>query len=206
MQRVDIRPLKQKLRAEIKEWRRAMPDGQKKRADRKIRERLVRLREYARCHTLLAYVSLPIEVDTLGLIERALADGKRVAVPRCIEGSHEMEFYYITGMEDLAPQTCGVLEPVPGRCELVTRYDGSICIVPALAYDRSGFRLGYGAGYYDRFLSRYPHPKIGIPYAHNLCKGLWHGRYDVAVDLVVTESRLCVCAAQPQRTKSKRSR
>ena len=98
MQRVDIRPLKQKLRAEIKEWRRAMPDEQKKRADRKIRERLVRLREYARCHTLLAYVSLPIEVDTLGLIERALADGKRVAVPRCIEGSHEMEFYYITGM------------------------------------------------------------------------------------------------------------
>ncbi len=146
------------------------------------------------------------EVDTLGLIERALADGKRVAVPRCIEGSHEMEFYYITGMDDLAPQTFGVLEPVPGRCELVTRYDGSICIVPALAYDRSGFRLGYGAGYYDRFLSRYPHPKIGITYAHNLCKGLWHGRYDVAVDLVVTESRLCVCAAQPQRTKSKRSR
>ena len=84
-----------------------------------------------------AYVSLPIEVDTLGLIERALADGKRVAVPRCIEGSHEMEFYYITGMDDLAPQTFGVLEPVPGRCELVTRYDGR----PKAGRTASGFGL-----------------------------------------------------------------
>ena len=135
MQGIDIRPLKMRLRGEIKAWRRNLEPGWKAAADERIRGRVLALREYAACNTLLTYVSLPIEVDTLGLIARAFA-----------EGTHEMEFYEISSMDDLAPQTFGVLEPVRERCRLLTDFSGSVCLVPALAYDRAGYRLGYGAG------------------------------------------------------------
>ena len=161
MQGIDIRPLKMRLRGEIKAWRRNLEPGWKAAADERIRGRVLALREYAACNTLLTYVSLPIEVDTLGLIARAFADGKKVAAPRCIEGTHEMEFYEISSMDDLAPQTFGVLEPVRERCRLLADFSGSVCLVPALAYDRAGYRLGYGAGYYDRFLSVYTSPIFG---------------------------------------------
>ena len=204
MQRVDIRPLKQKLRREIKQWRREMPSEQKKLADGRILGRVTGLREYAECHTLLTYVSLPIEVDTLRLISHAFADGKKVAAPRCVEGTHEMEFYEISSMDDLARQTFGVLEPVRERCRRLTDFSGSVCLVPALAYDRAGYRLGYGAGYYDRFLSVYPGPKIGLVYAQNLRRSLWKGRYDVPVDLIVTEARLFVPQAAGAERKKKK--
>ena len=142
MQGIDIRPLKMRLRGEIKAWRRNLEPGWKAAADERIRGRVLALREYAACNTLLTYVSLPIEVDTLGLIARAFADGKKVAAPRCIEGTHEMEFYEISSMDDLAPQTFGVLAPVRERCRLLADFSGSVCLVPALAYDRAGYRPG----------------------------------------------------------------
>ncbi len=73
--------------------------------------------------------------------------------------------------------------------------------MPALAYDRAGYRLGYGAGYYDRFLSNYPGTKVGIIYAQNLRKRLWSGRYDIPVDLILTERRLY--ARYPHRKKNR---
>ena len=190
---VDIRPLKQRHQKEIKNWRKRLPSGQKAEMDQKIFRRITSLREYSSCRTILTYVSTPIEVDTFQLIEAALADRKQVAVPRCIEGSRYMDFYCIRSLEDLAPRTFGVLEPLPERCRKLTDFNQCLCIVPALAYDREGFRLGYGAGYYDRFLSRFPGPKIGIVYAGNMRFQLWHGQHDISVDLVVTEKRLHTC-------------
>lgn len=190
MQGIDIRPLKQRMRNEIKDWRRSMSAEMKDAYDGRILEKLLSIREYQACKLVLTYVSLPIEVDTLRLIVRALADGKRVAVPRCVDGSRLMEFYFIESLGQLAPRTYGVLEPIKECCEPVRDFQDSICIVPALAYDRAGCRLGYGAGYYDRFLSGYPGAKIGIVYEQNLRKRLWSGRYDVPVDLILTEKRL----------------
>ncbi len=204
MQGIDIRPLKKRLREEVKGWRRGLPAEKKAEADADIRERFLRLREYEECRALLCYVSLPIEVDTIALIGRALQDGKIVAVPRCVPGTREMEFYRIRSLEDLAPQAFGVLEPVPERCELFLDWEGSACVVPALAYDLSGYRLGYGAGYYDRFLSKYPGKKIGLTYEKNLLKHLWHGRYDVAVDIVVHEQALCICTRKRENRRKRR--
>lgn len=190
MRKIDIRPLKQKLRGEIKEWRKSLSPESKGQADRRILDRLRSLREYEGCETVLAYVSLPIEVDTLNLIQAAWQDGKKVAAPRCVPGTRDMEFFLISSFEQLEPQTFGVMEPVPHKCEKLVQFHNSICIVPALAYDRQGYRLGYGAGYYDRFLSGYPGEKIGIVYQENMRQHLWHGKYDVQVDLIITEKRL----------------
>ena len=99
-----------------------------------------------------------------------------------------MDFYIIEGLDDLEKRTFGVLEPkVPG-CKLLTDFSRSLCIVPALMYDLKGYRLGYGGGYYDRFLSRYDGYKVGVTYRRNILRFLHYGRFDIPVDMVVTES------------------
>ena len=189
MLKKDIRAEKDALRRQMKEFRRQMPAPVKQKKDAAIRRAVESLREYQSCQTLLTFVSSAIEVDTRALIAEALQSGKRVAVPYCIDGTRQMEFYYIRSMDDLAPRTFGVLEPVVQQCEKMEDPAGSICIVPGLAFDWHGFRLGYGKGYYDRFLSGYAGLKIGIVYEGCLRQRLPHGYYDVPVDLLITEKR-----------------
>lgn len=206
MRKIDIRPLKKRLRDEIKAWRQSLSPQDKAIADQKIMQRLCATKEYRECSMLLVYVSMPSEVDTRALIAHALSQGKIVAAPRCVPGTRKMQFYRIQNLEeDLESQTFGVLEPIPQRCEQIQDFTGSICIVPALAYDMQGHRLGYGGGYYDRFLSGYPFPKIGLVYARHLRRRLWHGRYDVPVDLVVTNKRLFACTRPGSAKKDKGS-
>lgn len=204
MPRVDLRPIKQNMREQVKQRRLSIPDEKKAKADQRIAQRLKRLREYQACSLVLTYVSKPIEVDTHGFIRFALEDGKCLAAPCCMRDSR-MQFYSFTDMAQLEKRTFGVLEPDIQRCGLVLpeHMDGSICIVPALMYDLSGFRLGYGGGYYDRFLATYGGLKVGIIYEKDLRRRLWHGRYDVPVDLIVTEKRIINCAALPAGAENK---
>ena len=82
-------------------------------------------------------------------------------------------------------------------CALAERFEPQgLCLVPALACDRRGYRLGYGAGYYDRFLSNYPGHRVGVVYDRNLVPRLWNGRYDVPLELVVTDRRLHLCGGR----------
>ena len=186
----DIRPIKEGLRQKYKPQRMAMTPDEKDRVDGIIADRVASLWQYQRCRLLLVYVSTKIEVDTFRIIERALADGKAVAVPRCVPGTRQMEFYRIHSVDDLAPGTFGVLEPVPGVHELLREFPDSLCIVPALSYDWHGYRLGYGKGYYDRFLSKYDGVMIGICYSDCVQRKLPHGRFDRPVELLVTDRYL----------------
>ena len=193
----DIRAYKQRLREKIKSQRRSLPAAVKEGRDRRVRNHMLRLRQYQSASTVLAYMSTTIEVDTRSILEDALKKGKRVALPRCVPGTRLMEFYYIRSFDELEKGAYGILEPC-AACEPCRDFQGSICIVPALCYDRSGYRLGYGGGYYDRFLSGYPGIKIGIIYAQNLCRALTHGKFDQHVDLVVSD-RGFFYASSPSR-------
>lgn len=186
----DIRPVKTALREKYRSLRQNMPQEIREAADRDIAAQVRKLWQYKRNDVLLTYVSTSIEVDTMRIINQALEDGKRVAVPRCIPGTRNMEFHFISSISDLKPGTFGVLEPDPSTCEIVTDLSKGLCIVPAFSYDWKGFRLGYGKGYYDRFLSRFDGNIIGICYSDCVQRSLPHGRYDRAVELLVTENYL----------------
>ena len=184
---IDIRPIKEELRRRSREFRAGLTPEQKQALDDAITARVLSLWQYRQCRVLLTYVSTPIEVDTRRLIERALADGKRVAVPRCVPGTRDMEFFYIRSLSELEPGAFGVLEPVPERAERMTDFSEGLCIVPALYYDYSGFRLGYGKGYYDRFLAHFGGTMIGVEYSRCVKRSLPHGRFDRPVTLLVTD-------------------
>ena len=187
---VDIRPMKAAMREHYKQLRRDMSSEQKQAMDRSIARRVTSLWQYKRCRVLLTYVSTAIEVDTIGIIQQAWADGKRVAVPRCVPGTRDMQFFFITDMQDLEPGMFGVLEPIPDRCEEMTDFSEGLCLVPALCYDFKGYRLGYGKGYYDRFLARFEGDMIGIEYSNCVKPQLPHGRFDRPVSLLVTDRYL----------------
>ena len=195
---MDIRPVKAGLREYYRKIRLEMSETEKSERDRLILQRLTGLWQYKSCKTLLTYVSKDIEVDTKGLISKALAEGRAVAVPKCVEGT-KLEFYYISGLGDLSPGTFGVLEPDVQKCVRAADFKDSLCIVPALCYDWKGFRLGYGKGYYDRFLDTYDGFTVGIVYSSCVRRSLPHGRFDRPVDLLVTEDYI------RRTTKSRRA-
>lgn len=186
----DIRPLKQKLRAESKLYRNELSSNEKAELDSKISDRLFNTWQYKSCEVLLTYVSTEIEVDTREIISRALADGKRVAVPRCIDNTRLMDFYFIKDVDDLEGGYMGVLEPIPEKCEKMTDFSEGLCIVPALMFDLYGYRLGYGKGYYDRFLSNFCGETLGICYNRCVREKLPYGKFDKCVERIITQSRI----------------
>ena len=187
---MDIRPIKTELRQKYRSLRQSMPQEIKEQKDAAIATQVRRLWQYQRNNILLIYVSTSIEVDTFRIIRQALEDGKRVAVPRCVPDTRNMEFYYIDSIDELDPGMFGVLEPAANPERLYKESDGGLCIVPAFSYDWRGFRLGYGKGYYDRFLSKFEGNIVGICYSECVQRSLPHGRFDRPVELLVTESYL----------------
>lgn len=183
----DIREYKNSLRERYKGYRIKLDPLEKRRLDDQVLDKVIRLNQYATASLILTYVSTAIEVDTKGLIERAFLDGKRVGVPRCVPGTRQMEFYEIKSLDELKPGTFGVLEPDPDPERLLPADPGGLCIVPGLCFDNDGYRLGYGKGYYDRFLSGYTGFTVGICYCFCMRGSLIHGRFDRAVDLLVTD-------------------
>ncbi len=185
----DIRPLKNSLRLESRERRRSMDALLKASYDKKICNKLLNLWAVRETSAVLTYVSTDIEVDTRAFIEAVLALNKTVAVPRCGNAPGEMSFYIIKSFNDLESGAFGVLEP-KCDCPEFTETESGVCIVPAFSFDEEGYRLGYGKGYYDRFLSRYGGKKIGICYDCDVCEKLYHGRFDRAVDMIITPKRI----------------
>ena len=186
---------KQRLREERLATREILSEQERARLDDCITQKLLATPEYADAATVLTYVSISSEVSTRMFIDCVLCDGKTVAVPRCLPG-HRLEFVAITSFDQLVPAPFNLLEPAKDLPTLTDSHmNDSICIVPALLVDTKGYRLGYGAGFYDRFLSTYSGKKICLAYQQNLSKTMLpHTEFDVPVDMVITESGMLTCA------------
>ncbi len=147
---------------------------------------------YCCCEHLFCFVSLPQEPQTMQLLYHAMTHGKYVAVPRCLP-DHIMQFHMLSPdlplKEQLKSGTYNVLEPLESL-PVVTpdSHKKTLCLVPGLAFDRSGGRLGYGAGYYDRFLAAYPYMlKIGYAASQYIMDEVPTEPTDQLLDGIATE-------------------
>lgn len=183
----DIRSYKRERRENAKNFRKNLPADVKSNADRRIADKVLSLTEYKESSIIFIYISKDIEVDTKRIISAALSDGKTVCVPKCIEAERKMEFYRIDSADCLEKGCYGILEPKPELCEKIEDLSGGLCVVPGLEFDRKGYRLGFGMGYYDRFLSAFGGIAVGICYSEGVTKELFHGYFDRNVDILVTE-------------------
>ena len=155
-----MQEVKRALRRELISRRKAMDAEHKRLADESIFEQLKKLIDES--GSVLTYVSTDIEVDTRRVLEYCFDTGKTVAVP--VSGDTELSFHQIRSLDDLADGRFGILEP---KCRDTVFYGNadSLCIVPALCADGDGLRLGYGRGYYDRFLSSFGGRSVIICYS-----------------------------------------
>lgn len=172
-----------------------MPKSFTRRVDGPVRDMLKRLDLYRQASIVLFYVPIHEEFDTLGLIEEALEEGKRVAVPYLNNKTSKMQWYEIDSVTQIRKGPRGIAAPLAGKEPLGTRdFLGSVCLVPGLVFDGEGYRVGYGAGYYDEFLMFYPGHKVGLVRSVQVSSNpLPHDEHDVAVDVVVTEGSIWNC-------------
>lgn len=185
----EIRACKQQMRATCLRKRRALHN--KATLSDRICDLLYGTREYATARTLATYVALPEEVQTQGLIHRAWNDGKEVTVPCCMED--ELRLFRLKAMDDLAPRTLGILEPREHFQQQEKRWceadEIDLFVVPGVAFDSLGGRIGHGRGYYDRLLSRSSRSalKIALAFECQLVDRVPMTTCDVSMDCVVTE-------------------
>lgn len=185
---MDSKAQKTHLRKTHLAARKALPPEEKQRLDRAVFTRFTALSQYKAAKTLLCYVSSAIEVDTRAILQHALQAGKTVAVPRCIPGTTEMEFHMITSLSVLSPGAYGILEP-PQDTPLCTALSDALCVVPALCFDKHGYRVGYGKGYYDRFLARFSGETLGLIYEEDFVAAVPRDAFDRRVSCLVTPQR-----------------
>ena len=190
-----IKYKKDELRKKYKLLRTNMSEDERSMCDRKIMETLTGLYQYKNAKTILTYISTDIEVDTRRLIKKALDDGKCVAVPKCTD-DFGMDFYFINSTDDLEISSFGLFEPKTDICRKLKNYKDCFCIVPGMVFDVSGYRIGYGKGYYDRFLSEFTGTTAGICYSNCVKWKRPRGFYDRSVDILVTDRYFRKCSSR----------
>lgn len=161
--------------------------------DAAIARNVIELEEFVRADVVFTYLSMSEEIDTREIISLAWNAGKRVALPYCVPGTREMEWYEVDSFDNLVKSTFGVEEPVPDQATMLDPSDfpQSIAIVPGLSFDARGYRMGYGGGFYDIFLAEYPGCSIG------LCRSMFFDAvtlqleaHDLPVAIVVTDGEV----------------
>ncbi|MBR2742101.1 MAG: 5-formyltetrahydrofolate cyclo-ligase [Clostridia bacterium] len=164
---------------------------------RAIKRRVLALSEMQGANTVFCYVSFGTETATHELIRSLIHEGKSVCVPKTHQ-SGLMDAVLIDGLSELKPGDFTALEPEDGK--IVEKTDIDIVIIPALCYDKLGYRLGYGKGFYDRYLEDFNGLKVGLCPDECLVPDAYHDAHDVKADIIVTQSEVIYPAEKHERT------
>jgi 5-formyltetrahydrofolate cyclo-ligase len=184
---------KQALRRRIAAARDALAPAEIEAKSRAIVERLFALEAFERAATVALFVSFRSEVRTEPLIAQALEAGKGVCVPRVCPG-RRLQFRLVSDLErDLEPGRWGIREPCERTCEVAPERVEAI-VVPGVAFDTRGYRIGYGGGYYDAALRRFKRAqRIGLAFECQIVERVPEAPHDLPVQWIVTESRIIEC-------------
>jgi len=173
---------KKGIRQAIREKKRALTQKQIVDKSTALGRMLLRTKQYREAQTIYGYLSYNQEVHTESLLEQALRDGKRVAVPKCY--GEEMRFIYLEDLSLVEKGYAGIPEPIADGP--VAQDQTALVLMPGLAFDVSGNRIGYGGGFYDRFLQKEPeHPTVALCYDFQVVPHLETEEFDIPVDLVL---------------------
>ena len=207
---------KKEIRARALKERKELPPEVKSSYDREIQRLAAAHPFFQNAREIYCYASFRDEVVTFGLMEQAWRDGKRVAVPRVTDGLR-MEFCYIDSFRQLQPGYFGIPEPQEGLCNQAAGArglsgaagrglpeagkDDILMILPGAAFDRRGNRIGYGKGFYDRYLQEFPLcRRMGLAYSVQCVEEIPAQEWDVRAEAVITEKgNFVTCGTNCQR-------
>lgn len=185
---MESNPMKSQLRRQFRRQLADIDATTARSAARAMTEHVLDLPSVQRAQGVLACLSFGIEIDTWRLVERLMEQGKKLYVPRARRGVEDLFVHpYPCELETLS---FGLRQPTSQADQLTPRDVSErldVVLVLGLAFDREGYRLGYGGGYFDRFLARYDIPAIGLGYASQVVDALPHEDHDIPMSWVVTE-------------------
>ncbi|MCX7747252.1 MAG: 5-formyltetrahydrofolate cyclo-ligase [Clostridia bacterium] len=187
--------LKEKIRIEMMEKRSLLRLEEVEESSVKVSQKLMNLARFKECAIIMSYVDFRNEIITMNLIQNCLENGKRVCVPKVFRdhGVKEMIASEILNLEeDLEKGSFGILEPKRGSIRWIDPKGIDFMVIPGLAFDTRKNRLGYGAGYYDRFFKtvRKDCFKVGIGFEFQVLNTVPVEEHDVPMDLIITESTI----------------
>ena len=174
------------LRQNLRTLRDGFGDEFIKTASAKVCENIVSCREFVEADIILLYFPVKNELSVLPLIDTAKKLNIKIAFPVCEKATKTLIFKEIESIDDLKSADFGLLEPCD-TCKEAHLTQSSLCIVPALAFSHDGYRIGYGGGYYDRFLEDFPGVSIGVAYRELTLESLPHEPHDKKVYILVNE-------------------
>ncbi len=154
---------------------------------------LMKSNEFVNADTVLLYFPVKNEISPLPIFEFALTLGKKVAFPVCNKENNTLVFRRVTNLNQFTRSSFGPFEP-NDECKEVTPNERTLCIVPALLFSKNGYRIGYGGGYYDRFLLNFTGTSVGFIYSELLCDNLAPEAHDIPVNMIITESEVLYIA------------
>ncbi len=173
---------KKELRAYIRGKKRAMTEEQISQKSIALGKLFAESEYYKNAKTIYGYLPYNQEVRTVPMLEQALRDGKRVAVPKCY--GDEMRFIYLDDLTQVEKGYAGIPEPIADGP--VADDETALVLMPGLAFTEDGQRIGYGGGFYDRFLSREPnHPTAALCFDFQMVEEIPTEEFDIPVDLVL---------------------
>lgn len=173
---------KQELRQQIRQKKRAMTESEIQEKSLHLSELFFQSPLYLKATAIYGYLPYNQEVRTVPMLEQALRDGKRVAVPKCY--GEEMRFIWMDDLDAVAPGYANIPEPIADGP--VAHDETALVLMPGLAFDPQGHRIGYGGGFYDKFLSQEPnHPTLALCYDFQVFPHLNTEEFDIPVDIVL---------------------
>ena len=173
---------KKELRRMIREKKRAMTEEQIVAASRRLGALFAKHPLYRTARTIYGYLPYNQEVRTVPMLEQAMKDGKRVAVPKCY--GEEMRFIYMDDLSKVEKGYANIPEPIAD--EPVAEDPTALVLMPGMAFTTDGKRMGYGGGFYDKFLAAEPgHPTVALCYDFQMVEDLPTEDYDIPVDCVL---------------------
>ena len=173
---------KKELRRQIREQKRAMTEEQIVESSLRLGELFLNCEQYKAAKTIYGYLPYNQEVRTVPMLEQAMRDGKRVAVPKCY--GDEMRFIYMDDLSKVEKGYANIPEPIAD--DPVADDPTALVLMPGMAFTKDGKRMGYGGGFYDKFLASEPnHPTVALCYAFQMVEDLPTEDYDIPVDCVL---------------------
>ncbi|MED0688055.1 5-formyltetrahydrofolate cyclo-ligase [Anoxybacillus ayderensis] len=187
---------KKQLRQQMKQRLLHMTKEERKKKENVIHDILFQQHGWQKAHMIGITISRQIEVDTICIIERAWQEGKKVAIPKCNVTTKQMTFRKIDCFQQIERTFFDLYEPIVEETKEVQKHEIDLIFVPGLAFVRGGYRLGYGGGYYDRYLVDFPNDTLSLAYDCQIVSTLPIEQHDIPVQKMITNEGIIICESE----------
>lgn len=178
---------KEEIRKDVIRSLQAFSEKEKKEIEQQLYATLFASKLWAKAKTVGLTLSKGFEWNTTPIIEQAWEEGKKVVVPKSVHASRALHFYQIEQFDQVEEGYFGLDEPIPERTERLDKDEIELMIVPGVVFTERGYRIGFGGGYYDRFLADYPNATLSLIHSNQLVDRIPVEAHDIPVKFLITE-------------------